>query len=73
MDFDGLEYDVLFILKETHKSEYMKKYKEYKNELMQENTYREMLLLLKLIKSNYLPCKIKLRHLPSEVFNKKTM
>jgi hypothetical protein len=52
------------------------KYQEFKYELemkIQENTYREMLLLLKLIKPNCLPCKINLRHLPSDAFMKKTV
>ena len=81
MDLDGM--DDLFILKKEINSELIKKYQEYESEMkmtlqeyemkLQENTYREMLLLLKLIKPTYLPCKIKLRHLPSDVFDKKTM
>ena len=66
MDYD----DLLFILKKEKNSEWLKK---YESEMKQENTYREMLLLLKLIKPTYLPCKIKLRHLPSDAFDKKTM
>ena len=74
MDLDGLDYDdLLFILKKEKHSEWIKKYKEYKHESIQENSYREMLLLLKLIKPAYLPCKITLRDLPSYVFDKKTM
>lgn len=56
-------------------NEWLKKYQELKHlsEMqIQENTYREMLLLLKL-KPTYLQCKIKLRNLPSDVFDKKTM
>ena len=71
MDLDGMDYDdLLFILKKEEISELFKKYQEIKHE---SDTYREMLLLLKLIKPAYLPCKIKLSHLPSEVFDKKTM
>jgi hypothetical protein len=71
MDLDGMDYDdLLFILKKEKNSEWFKK---YESEMKQENTYREMLLLLKLIKPTYLPCKIKLRNLPSDVFDKKTM
>ena len=71
MDLDGMDYDdLLFILKKEKISELFKKYQEIKHE---SDTYREMLLLLKLIKPNYLPCKIKLRDLPSYVFDKKTM
>ena len=81
MDLDGM--DDLFILKKEKNSELIKKYQEYESKMkmeiqeyemkLQENTYREMLLLLKLIKPNYLPCKIKLSHLPSDVIDKKTM
>jgi hypothetical protein len=81
MDLDGM--DDLFILKKEKNSELIKKYQEYESKMkmeiqeyemkIQENTYREMLLLLKLIKPKYLPCKIKLRHLPSDAFDKKTM
>jgi hypothetical protein len=63
-------------MQENVYSEWMKKYQELKHvsEMkIQENTYKEMLLLLKLIKPTYLPCKIKLSHLPSDVFDKKTM
>jgi len=71
MDLDGMDYDdLLFILKKEKICELFKKYQEIKHE---SDTYREMLLLLKLIKPTYLPCKIKLSHLPSEVFDKKTM
>jgi hypothetical protein len=71
MDLDGLDYDdLLFILKKEKISELFKKYQEIKHE---SDTYREMLYLLKLIKPAYLPCKIKLRHLPSDVFDKKTV
>jgi hypothetical protein len=77
MDLDGMDYDdLLLILKKEKYSEWLKKYQELKHESemqIQENTYREMLLLLKLIKPNYLPCKIKLSHLPSDVIDKKTM
>jgi len=81
MDLDGMDYD-LFILKKEKNSELIKKYQEYESEMkmkiqeyemkIQENTYKEMLLLLKL-KPIYLPCKIKLRNLPSDAFDKKTM
>jgi tRNA A37 N6-isopentenylltransferase MiaA len=57
-------------------SEWLKKYQEIKHESemkMQNNTYREMLHLLKLIKPNCLTFKIKLRHLPSDAFMKKTV
>jgi hypothetical protein len=74
MDLDGLDYDdLLFILKKEKNSEWFKKYKEYELGMKQENTYKEMLLLLKLIKPTYIPSKIILRHLPSDVFDKKTM
>jgi hypothetical protein len=76
MDLDGMDYD-LFILKKEKNSELIKKYQEYESEMkmkiqeyemqIQENTYREMLLLLKLIN------KIKLSHIPSDVIDKKTM
>jgi hypothetical protein len=82
MDLDGIDYE-LFILKKEKNSELIKKYQEYESDMkmiiqeyemkIQENTYREMLLLLKLIKPSYLPCKIKLRNLPSDVIDKKTM
>ncbi len=66
MDYD----DLLFILKKEKISELFKKYQEIKHE---SDTYKEMLHLLKLIKSNYLPCKIKLSHLPLDAFMKKTV
>jgi hypothetical protein len=82
MDLDGIDYE-LFILKKEKNSELIKKYQEYESDMkmkiqeyemqIQENNYREMLLLLKLIKPNYLPCKIKLMNLPSDVIDKKTM
>ena len=71
MDLDGMDYDdLLFILKKEKYSELLKKYQEIKHE---SDTYKEMLFLLKLIKPSYLPCKIKLRYLPSSAFDKKTM
>ena len=62
-------------MQENAYSEWLQKYQELKHlsEMqIQENTYREMLLLLKL-KPIYIPCKIKLRNLPSDAFDKKTM
>jgi len=78
MDLDSLDYDdLLFILKKEKINELFKKYQEIKHEsdmkIQQENTYREMLYLLKVIKPSYLPCKIILRHLPTDVFDKKTV
>lgn len=71
MDLDCLDYeDLLVIMKKEEISELFKKYKEIKHESY---TYKEMLLLLKLIKPSYLPCKMKLRYLPSSAFDKKTM
>ena len=71
MDLDCLDYeDLLLIMKKEEISELFKKYKEIKHE---SDTYKEMLLLLKLIKPSYLPCKIKLSHIPSGAFDKKTM
>ena len=71
MDLDGMDYDdLLFILKKEKICELFKKYQEIKHE---SDTYREMLLLLKLIKPTYLPCKIKLSHLPLDAFMKKTV
>lgn len=66
MDYD----DLLFILKKEKYSELFKKYQEIKYE---SDTYKEMLLLLKLTKPSYLPCKIKLSDLPPSAFDKKTI
>ena len=70
MDYD----DLLFILKKEH--EFLKKYQELKHESdmkMQENTYKEMLLFLRLINPNWFSCKLNLKHLPSDAFMKKTV
>ena len=81
MDLDGM--DDLFILKKEKNSELIKKYQEYESKMkmeiqeyemkIQENTYREMLLLLKLISAFTYRNRCLPRHLPSDAFDKKTM